>query len=62
MERKVGGVDQNKVKQSATDFVQDNALVKEIDSKIALSSKGEKVLRGLQESLGQSNSDTSGAQ
>ncbi len=61
MERKVGGIQQNNGQDRAIDFIRENALVREIGSKLnPLGSKSEKVLHELQESLGQSNSGSSG--
>jgi hypothetical protein len=54
MERKARGINQNKGK-NAIDFIQEHGLAREVDSKPALTSKGEKMLVGLKESLGQSN-------
>jgi hypothetical protein len=62
MERKTREITPNKTKDDVTDFVRENALVKETDNKPALSNKGEKVLQGLEESLGAVNSNPAGAQ
>jgi len=58
MERKARNIDKNKDKQDSINFVRENALVKEEDAKPSLSTKGEQVLRGLQSSLAQPDSDS----
>jgi ribosomal protein S19E (S16A) len=60
MERKERGTGQDKTAYGALDFIKENGLVQEVDRKPLLSSKGERVLRELQESLGQSNPGSSG--
>jgi hypothetical protein len=61
MERTTRRIDQNKRKYDSIDLIRENALVQDIASKSALIEKGEGVLRGLDESLVQSNSGSSGA-
>jgi hypothetical protein len=57
MERKARSIQQNKDK-NAIDFIQEHDLAREVDRKPALTSKGEKMLSELQESLGQSNTSS----
>jgi hypothetical protein len=61
METKPRAIDQNKTIVDPSDFVKKHALVEEVDSKPVLSIKGTQMLTALQESLGQSNPEASGA-
>jgi hypothetical protein len=60
MERKNRGIDLDETAYGALDFIRENGLVREVDRKPLLSSKGERVLRELRESLGQLNQRSSG--
>ena len=59
MSRKVETMHQNNVTNRAIDFIRENALVQETDSKPVITSKGEQFLHELRES--RSDSGLSGA-
>lgn len=60
MSRKVETLNQNNVTNRAIDFIRENSLVQEVDSKPVITSKGEKFLQEVQESSRRTNSGLSG--
>jgi hypothetical protein len=61
MSRKVEAMHQNNVTNRAIDFIRENSLVLEIDSKPIITGKGEQFLNEVRESARRSSSDPSGA-
>jgi hypothetical protein len=61
MERTVGGMHQNNGFDRTIEFIRENALAQEIDSKPVITSKGEQFLQALRETATGSDSGLSGA-